>query len=230
MRVAVRPPEYFPRFAYLALLASVDVFVLADTFAYSRQSFQNRCRIRTPGGVAWVTVPLVSGAVGTPVREVVIAPEPRWRDVHVKTLRHHLSSAPFAEAILPEAEALIRAPAASLADLTTETVRWSARTLGAPAEVVRASTLPDAPASLPDVLAAVGATELWTLPESGETDRAQAHGARVGCRVLPLAEPERRQNFPGFEPDCSALDLLAVHGPEAALRLAEALSRLEVSE
>src|SRR5690606_15157503 len=50
MMTAVRPPEYFPRLEYAALLLAAERFVVADTFPFSRQGWQNRTRIRTPEG------------------------------------------------------------------------------------------------------------------------------------------------------------------------------------
>jgi hypothetical protein len=229
MTVAVRPPEYLPRLAYAALGLHADLVVVADTFPYSRQGHQNRTRVRTPepvaegdpnAGWAWLTVPLAGGAVGRALGDVEVV-EGRWRDVHRKTLRHHYGSAPFYAHYAPELEALLAAPAPSLAAFTAPTVGWTLRALRAPARVALASDLPGAPVSLPEVLAAVGARELVTLPESAEGDRRQAEGAGVEVRVVPASEPPRRQNFPGFVPGCSALDLLLNYGPEARVYLGE---------
>jgi hypothetical protein len=221
--VAVRPPEYFPRLAYAALLAHADRFVVADTLPYSRQSHQNRCRIRTAqpatGGSAWLTVPLVGGAAGTALPDVRIAPAPRWRQIHRKTLLHHYGSAPFWPHFAPEIEALLVLETDRLADLTAATVAWTAAALGAPAAPIRASELPGAPDSLPTILEAVGASVLLTLPESAERDTRLATRAGAASRVLHFAERPRRQNFPGFAPGCAALDLLLNYGPEARLAL-----------
>jgi len=220
LTVAVRPPECFPRPAYAALLLFADVVVLADTFAYSRQGHQNRYRIRTaepvgarPGaGRQWLTVPLAGSSGGRPLREVAVAEDGRWRRVHRKTLRHHYGSAPFYTHYGPELDALLDAPAPSLAAFTGPTVAWTARALRAPARVVAASALPGAPADVASVLAATGATALLTLPESAASDALQAGGRAV--RVLALEEGPRRQNFPGFAAGCSALDAILNHGPE----------------
>ena len=68
--IAIRPPEYFPCLAYAALLLAVDCFVLADTFQYSRQSFQNRTKVRNPQGWQWVSIPLKGGQHGRPICQV----------------------------------------------------------------------------------------------------------------------------------------------------------------
>jgi hypothetical protein len=222
----IRPPEYFPRLAYAALLLHADCVVIADTLPYSRQSFQNRCRIRTaqePGWM-WLTIPLEAGAAAgrRAIHRAPLAPAPRWRDVHRKTIRHHLGSAPFFAHFEPEIDALLRQQGTTLADVTAPTVAWAAASLGAAARVVRASELPGAPASVPALLAAVGATELLTLPESAERDARLAAEAGAASRVLRVAERPRRQNFPGFVPECGILDLLLNHGPLAAALVLEA--------
>ena len=201
--------------------------VVADTLPYSRQSTQNRCRIRTAqppeGGHAWLTVPLVAGAPGTSLRDVVIAPEPRWRQVHRKTLLHHYGSAPFWPHFERELIELIDLPVNRLADLTTATVRWTARSLGAPAGLLRASELVGAPDTVPAILAAAGASVLLTLAESAERDARLAAEAGIASRVLRYTERPRRQNFPGFVPGCGSLDLLLNYGAEAPQALTAGL-------
>ena len=64
--LAIRPPEYFPRLSHVALMHYATHFVLADTMQYSRQSFQNRTRVRTREGSSWVSVPLKGGQHGSP--------------------------------------------------------------------------------------------------------------------------------------------------------------------
>ncbi len=207
---AIRPPEFFPRLPYAALLLAADRVVLADTFPFSRQSAQNRARIQTAAGPRWLTVPRRHAGLGQPLAEVEVVDD-GWRRRHLATLRAAYGMAPFYDHVAPALADLLGRPYASLADLTCATVAWAARWLEATAAVVRASALPGAPTSLADVLAE-GET-LLTLPESAEGDRQQVGGP---VRVLRFEEGERRQAFPGFEPGLSVLDLVFNHGPRSA--------------
>jgi hypothetical protein len=221
--LAVRPPEYFPRLEYAALMLVVDRFVLADTFPYSRQSTQNRCRVRLPGqgerATAWLSVPLLGRASGQPIAEVEIAPDPRWRQTHRKTLLHHYSSAPFFVHYRSEIEELIEIPTEDLTALTVATTQWVASALGARAELILASELSGEPDALEAVLRRSPAEALTTLTESARKDREAADVAAVGFRELHFQEQPRRQNFPGFAPGCSVLDLILNHGPESTAYL-----------
>jgi hypothetical protein len=206
------------------MLLCVDCFVIADTFPYSRQGYQNRCRIRTAQGQregwAWLTVPLQAGAVGRPLRGLPIAEDGRWRRVHRKSLTHHYGSAPFYDHFSLEIDALLAGTPSSLAELTIATVRWTADALRAPAKIVPASELPGAPTTTSAVLEALGARTLVTLAESATPDRRSAAEVAVSSIVLHFTERPRRQNFPGFVPGCAALDLILNYGPEAPAHLA----------
>lgn len=214
---AVRPPEYFPRLPYAALLLAADRVVLADTFPFSRQSGHNRARVRTAGGAAWITVPRQHGGLAQPLTQVAPVDD-GWRRRHLATLRAAYGMAPYYDHVAPELADLLGAPHASLGALAAETVAWAARWLGSAATLVRASALPGAP----DTLAALDAGgALLTLPESADRDRQRWAGP---VHVLRYAEGPRRQVFPGFEPDLSVLDLVFNYGPAAGDVLREGLS------
>lgn len=218
-RLAVRPPEYFPRLAYCALFFRSDRFVVADTFPYSRQSFQNRARLRTPSHAGkawqWLTVPTRSGTRDGPIREAAPADD-RWADQHRRALATNYRTAPYFDHYAPALFDLLGRPWPTLGALTAATVRWTHRSLRAPSHLMLASELPAAPADLAGVLRSVEPERLVTLPESAASDRATAEAVGVDVGVLRYVEQERRQNFPGFEPGLSALDLLMNYGPEAA--------------
>ena len=207
---AVRAPEYLPRLPFAALLLAADRVLLGDTFRFSRQSAQNRARIRTSQGAQWLSVPRVHA--GTPLALLDLAVvDDGWRVQHARAVRVAYGMAPFYEHYAPSLAALWAEPAASLADLTVASVRWVARQLGARCAIERASDLPGAPASLDAVWRACDGP-LLTLSEALARDR------QLGAGLVELAfeEPARRQAFPGFVPGLSVLDLLMNHGPASA--------------
>lgn len=205
--LAVRPPEYLPRLAFFALARRVERFVLADTFQYSRQSFQNRARIVTPTGAMWLTVPLLGGQHGTPVNEIEIDWRTDWRRVHLKALRFNYGTAPFYAELAPRIEALLAQRHASLGALTRASVALMATWLGLEERFVSASEIAGAPATLEAVRAAFPVADLLALTDTAAHD---------GATPLSWDETPRRHAFAGpFRPDCSALDALMLYGPEA---------------
>ncbi len=204
---AIRPPEFAPRVEVAALLLAVDRFVLADTFAFSRQSFHNRARILTDQGPRWLTVPRQHAGVGQPLLEVEVLDG--WRRSHRAALRAAYGQAPFYEHIAPEWDAVLEV-AGSLADLSVASTQFVARWLRAPAEIVRASALPGAPRRLDTIARVLEAESLLTLPESAPYDRSAVPGLEIG--VLEVESFGAGETAEGV----SVLHLLMHYGPATA--------------
>lgn len=216
MRLAVRPPAYFPPLAVLALAARADVFVVGDTFAYSRQSGMNRARIRSTAGAMWLTVP-VGTAHGRRADAIVLGGWPEAARHAKKALRFGYGKTPFYEHYADGLHALLDASHATLADLAVATTVWLFEHFGLAAPL-RASALPGAPGDLAAVVDTASPASLVALPGAVAHDRA---AVPVPVEALAWTEPTYRQPFPGFVPGLSALDALLMRGPDARALLAD---------
>ncbi len=217
--IAIRPPEYFPRLEYVALMMAADRFVLADTFQYSRQSFQNRTRVRNPGGWQWVSVPLKGGQHGRPVDAVEIRQVPSWLRKHWRAFHHNYRASAFFEYYEPALAPLFAQRWTHLAALTCATVEAIHRLLELPGELVWASALPGRPEDLASVWAASGNAPLLA-PEAAVVYDA---GAVDDLYLLRFVHPHYHQVFEGFEAGMTAFDLLFNYGPDARTLLRQAI-------
>ncbi|HMB91981.1 MAG TPA: WbqC family protein, partial [Rhodothermales bacterium] len=120
--IAIRPPEYYPRLETVALMMVAETFVLADTYQYSRQSFQNRAKMRNPEGWQWVSVPLKGGQHGLPIRDVRIRHVEGWQKKHWRAFTYNYRATPFFEFYEPELRAVFDQDWEQLADLTCATM------------------------------------------------------------------------------------------------------------
>ncbi|RMH57384.1 MAG: hypothetical protein D6685_12715 [Bacteroidetes bacterium] len=223
--IAVRPPEYFPRLAYFALMMHVDRFVLADTFQYSRQSYQNRTRVRNPDGWQWMSIPLKGGQHDRPIRAVEIDQRTVWLKKHWRALEYNYRSSPYFEWYEPDLRPFFGRTWTHLAEATVASVELVCRLLGLDVSRVRASSLPGAPATTADVARAVGAGALLAPEDVVPVERHHVEDV-VAFRY---EEPTYRQNFAGFEPGQSVLDVLFNYGPEALAVIEQGLPRLHPS-
>lgn len=99
-RIAIVQSNYLPWKGFFDLIASVDEVVLFDDFQYTRRSWRNRNRIKTPQGVKWLTVPvLASPQRSTRISDVRIAAS-EWTELHLKTLRMAYARAPYFSEIM----------------------------------------------------------------------------------------------------------------------------------
>ncbi len=207
--IAVRPPEYWPRLETCALLDRVDHFVLADTFQYSRQSFQNRAQLRTPDGLQWITIPLHGRRHGRPICNIEIHGKHRWLRKHWRAFSYNYRATPFFEYFEDELRPMFEVEWERLADLTSHTMDLTCMLLKIETPLVRASDLDGAPSSLDAVLDAMDDHDLLVPSVSASVDGSLASS------ILEFDEAERRQNFEGFEKGTTALDLLFNYGPDA---------------
>lgn len=209
--IAIRPPEYFPRLEYAALMLVADCFIMADTFQYSRQSFQNRTKVRNPQGWQWVSVPLKGRQHGRPMFQVKIRQVVGWQRRHWRAFHYNYRATPFFEYYEAEFAPLFQRSWTSLADFTCASVELLHRLLGLTTPLLRASTLEGQPSSLVGLLEQSGSPPLVVPPTSASYDAKSVQK----LHLLRYEHPHYRQNFDGFEPGMSTFDLLFNYGPEA---------------
>lgn len=223
MIVAIHQPEHLPWLGFFDKLRAADRFVILDTVGYRKNYFQNRNRIRTAGGTAWLTVPVqTSGRLGQPIRDVVIdnAGNPRWRQKCWGTLSQAYRRAPFWR----EHEDVLSATYARdwerLADLNLHLIRHLAAALGIETPLVFASELGasgDRSDLLLDICRRAGATTYLSGISGREyLDTKRFEDAGIAVTYQEFHHPVYTQLSEPFEPCMSAIDLLAVHGPAAA--------------
>lgn len=87
-RVAIIQSNYIPWKGYFDIINYVDEFLLYDEAQYTRRDWRNRNRIKTPGGLNWLTIPVkVKGRYYQLIHETLISDD-SWVENHIKTLRH----------------------------------------------------------------------------------------------------------------------------------------------
>lgn len=194
-------PEYFPSVDFYAALSTCSRVFLRTDLQYSRQSFQNRTKIRTPDGWTWLTIPVKSGQHGNSLADTHIDEKAPWRKKHLQALRFNYQSSPFFDYIEPDLEAFLDSCGSSIGDVAAASTSLLATLLGADFEISTSSgpvkTGNDYPA---------GATVMKLTEALNDAENV----LQVSASVSPY-----RQNFEGFYPGMSALDILCNYGPEA---------------
>jgi len=215
--IAVQPPEYFPRLSYTALIQHVDHFVLADTFPYRRQSFQDRSKLRSPQGWHWISIPVFGKREGAPICEVELKTEGRWREKHWRSFLYNYRTTMYFEFFETSFRPFFDRSWTQLGPCACRSVEILADLFGLRTTVTRASELDGTPGDLQGILRATDADVLAT------TDREQSVSTEAEVHPLTYEHPTYHQNFEGFEPGLSAADLVFNYGREARRLLADGL-------
>lgn len=94
-KVAIIQSNYIPWKGYFDLISAVDELIIYDDMQYTRRDWRNRNKIKTPQGVQWLTVPVVSkGKYFQSIRDTELNGS-EWALTHWKALQLNYGRAPF---------------------------------------------------------------------------------------------------------------------------------------
>jgi hypothetical protein len=94
-RVAILQSNYIPWVGYFDIISRVDEFVIYDVVQFTKNDWRNRNRIKTAGGLQWLTIPVVtSGRFGQSVAETRIAARD-WTVKHWRSVAQAYARAPL---------------------------------------------------------------------------------------------------------------------------------------
>jgi hypothetical protein len=201
----------------MALLQHVDHFILADTFPYRRQSFQNRSKLRSPQGWHWISIPIFGQRDGAPIRKVEIKTGGRWREKHWRSFLYNYRTTMYFEFFEETFRPFFERSWERLSPCTCRSVELLAELFGLHTAVTRASELDGSPATPPGVLRATDADVLVAPAKSLPSDLPRT----VERHRFEYSHPSYHQNFEGFESGMTAADLVFNYGREAQRILAQ---------
>ena len=221
--IAIAQPTFLPWIGWFDLADQVDLMVILDDVSFSKQSWQQRNRMRTTKGLEFLTVPVkTSGRMGQLISDCELAALP-FVDKLVKSLRINYAKAPFFAESIEGFEAALYDGVASgrLVELNCSLINWMAGQLGITTPMVRASTL-GIEGQRGEHVAAIcehmGANR-YISPAGSEDylieDRLAFDRRDISVVLQAYEHPQYAQCFNPFESHASAVDLIFNTGPTA---------------
>lgn len=219
----IAQPTFIPWLGWFDLADQADVMIILDDVQFSKQSWQQRNRLRTSEGLSFLSVPVKSaGRSHQLINEVELANEASVEKL-LRSIQGCCARAPFFRELFPGLSAAMREGASSgkLAELNLAVIRWIMQALGIDVPLVRSSELQTDGKRGEYVAAlceAVGANR-YLSPAGAEDylleDRPAFDRRGISVWLHVYAHPEYRQCFKPFEPYASVIDLIFNTGPEA---------------
>ena len=199
--------HYHPPAAFFAALLRADGLVLEAQENYRKQTYRNRCLIRTAQGVQALTVPVIDGNRAEKVRTSDIAVDYRqnWIHRHWRTLQTAYGNSPYFEYYADYLHDIYKQKPARLFELNLAFLRLQLRCFRL-ALPISFTTEYHAPGR-PDNAGLLDRRD-WLSP------KAEANGPDTPA-ASSLVRPYPQVFGPGFEPGLSVLDLLFAQGPAA---------------
>ncbi|MBD2766312.1 WbqC family protein [Hymenobacter sp. BT664] len=212
--------HYHPPAALFAELLRADGILLEAHEHYRKQTFRNRCLIRTAQGVQPLTVPVIDGnrAAKVSIAAVEIDYRQNWIHRHWRTLQTAYGNSPYFEYYADYLHDIYVGKPILLFDLNLQFLRLLLRCFRLTLPIhLTTSYLPDYSAQPSFDNADLVTTRLplvdrrdWLTPKAAsktaDPDSPAAHS---------LVRPYPQVFGPGFEPGLSVLDLLFSQGPAA---------------
>ena len=211
--------QYCPPTTFFAELLRADALLLEAQEHYQKQTYRNRCLIRTAQGVQPLTVPVVDGNRSEKVRtaDIAIDYSQNWVHRHLRTLQTAYGNSPYFEYYADYLRDIYVQKPVRLFDLNrqlldlllrcfrlTLPITYTTEYRPHPAPPRPAAPLTSSPNFIldrRDCLTPKSARSL-TLPDSPAD--------------APALRPYPQVFGPGFEPGLSVLDLLFSQGPAAS--------------
>ncbi len=219
----IAQPTFFPWLGWFDLADQSDVTILLDDVQFSKQSWQQRNRIRTPNGLEFLSVPIrTSGRLGQRIVDCEFANQ-GFVTKMLKSLQANYAKAPFYAGVIDDLAATMETAVRSnrLVELNCALVSWMAARLGVVRPMIRASTLGvggQRGAHVAAICASVGA-DRYLSPAGSEAylieDRASFAERGISVWLHVYDHPEYQQRFAPFIPYASAIDLIFNAGPSA---------------
>ncbi len=217
----VLQPTFMPWLGWFDIVDQCDVVVILDDVGFSKQSWQQRNRIRARDGLQFLSVPVkTAGRLGQPIHSVEIA-DARFGAKALGRIRDNYKSAIHFAAFFGEFTNAVEEGVASgrLISLNMNLINAASRVLGMPTEFVQSSdvhaggTRGNKVAQLCKALdidiylSPAGAAEYLVEDSQSFDERG------IEVRLHQYEHPTYRQQFDPFLSHAGVVDLIFNEGP-----------------
>ena len=212
MIVSIHQPNHLPYLGFFDKIARSDKFIVYDDAQFVKGDFHNRNKIRTQEGFQWLTVP-VNVEFGDTINKVRIDNSSFWAKKHFKSITANYGNAPYFRDYIESFEKIYSKTWNNLAELNIEIIQLLIRFFNIKTPIVKSTELGNFKSKsterLVDFCREVGAT-VYLSGSLGKNyiDKSVFEQAGIKVEYQNFNHPIYKQNFEGFIPNMSAIDLL----------------------
>ena len=221
MIVGIHQPNYLPGISYFSKILRSETFVFLNSVEYSKGSWTNWNRIKSPHGDLMLSVPVrTKGRLHQRISDVQIASDTEWGKKHLKSLYQNYNKAPHFGEFLPILEETYGREWDFLAELNMYIIRRICAALSIERRFLLSSKIDDRKLSRNDRLtyltkAVRGDTYLSGQGGRKYIQREVFQNNNLGLRFMVFSPVRYTQQFGDFVPNLSIVDLLFNMGRKA---------------
>jgi len=214
MIIAAHQLHYLPWLRYFHKIATCDAFVVMDNIQFNKNGWQNRNKIKTQKGWAYLTAPVFHRQAQS-LSDVQIDNKSPWARKHWGNLVSSYARAPYFKEHEPFFKKIYESKWDKLNDLNYAMLEYFIDTLGIKTKIIKSSSLNlqgEATERLVAMCKDFGASAYLTGSYAAEVYLESKSFEDAGIKVVyqEFECPHYSQLFPeaGFIPELSILDLL----------------------
>lgn len=219
----IAQPTFLPWVGWFDLADQADILILLDDVAFSKQSWQQRNRIRNAKGLSYLTLPVkTAGRLGQLILDTELAGDDLVSRISGSISASYAKAPYFSEYFGSLIDVISTAASTGkLVELNSALIGWFMKAFGIAVPVVRSSSLSVAGQRGEHVALlceSVGARRYLSPVGAKEyllEDIAEFESRGITVQLHSYEHPVYRQQYSPFEAYASALDLLMNEGSES---------------
>ncbi len=219
MKTSIHQINYLPWIGYFNKIKQSDLFVLFDIADYTKNSVQNRNKIRTATDWVYLTIPMENKYFDQPAYKVNLPNNNIWQKKHWKTIELNYKKAPYFDSYKDFFEKLYSSNLETLHEINEKIIRYIIKELNINTEIKKTSELKiNKDLKKTDLLLNILQTVNATVYLSGQGGKSYLEKEKFKNIKLELQEfehPLYKQVYPGFVKNLSIIDLLFNTGEKA---------------
>ena len=140
-KLAIMQPTYLPWMGYFDLMDQVDTFVILDNVQFSKQSWQQRNRLKSAQGELLLTIPVVTKGKGDQLITDVQLANHHFLNKHLNAIEMNYRRTPYFETYFQELKVLFECAHrfTYLHEFTLSLIVWIKHKLGITTKIISAS-------------------------------------------------------------------------------------------
>ncbi len=219
MIVGIHQPNYLPYLGFFDKLRKSDVFVIYDDAQFNKGDFQHRNRIRIYHGWKWLTIPVEKKHI--PINQIKIKNEIKiggvtWQEEHLKELYNNYIKAPYYPDFENSIRKIYEQDYDMLIDINLEMIKFLIQSFEINTKVIYSSEFEFTSKSterLVDLVNTIGGDTYLSGPMGRDyLDLRLFEKKGIGVAFQDFKHPIYKQQYSGFEPNMSAIDVLLNNG------------------
>lgn len=188
--------HYLPRISYFKALSEGESVIIEAYENFQKQSFRNRCEIKTVNKSKEQLVIPVSLKKGRDIKKVLVDQSQRWAAIHENAIKSAYGKSPYFEYYWPELEFIFNKGTENLLEFNINLIKYCLKCLQFDHQVALTGSYQKDHGN--DVI-----DQRWIFDKKN--------------KLPQVSVPEYQQVFgKDFESDLSVIDLIFCCGPESA--------------